>query len=170
MISSYLMQSSALIQDKPRCSFDHFRSRKNAGITVAAFCTFLCFRATSPHRSASAVLRRCHLPVDPVERQLHQRGRTHHSEGSGVPDFKWELVWHPARGLHELQDRAPGSWHRVRNQRVADKARRRRNRISWPSAQNEDKVCWWVLRRGPTVVSIVLGLRMWVIALAGCRD
>lgn len=68
----------------------------------------ICRRAASTDRTASANGCRGHLPLDSAERQQHQRGRTDHRTGGGIPHCVRHHVRPSARRQDHSQNRPPG--------------------------------------------------------------
>lgn len=100
-------------------------------------------RASSSYCTPAADCCWSNLPLDPAERQLHQRGWTNHWPAGGVPYGIGDHVWPAARRQDHAQDRPPGSRHRVRDQCSADQTSGGRDRSSWPPSESQNQVCRW---------------------------
>lgn len=103
-----------------------------------------CRRASSTDRTSSANCCWCHLPLDSVERQQHQRGRPDYWKGGGIPHRVRHHVRPSARRQDHAQNRPSGSRHRVRDQRPADQTSGGRHRSPGAAPEGQDQMCRWV--------------------------
>lgn len=100
----------------------------------------LTFRTPSAHRTPSTDSSGRHLPVDPAQRQLHQRGRADRRPRSGVPYRLRHHVRPAARGQGGAQDRPPDTRYGVRDQRAAHAAAGGGHRGAWAATAGSYQV------------------------------